>query len=299
MSARHKTLLTELVALLTALMPRPAAAQASGESRLQWLPEWRRVGAPEYAVTTSLFATRALMTFAIPAADEPGWVRPVLFDTPLRNALYLEDRSSRDHAGAISDTLATASIIHPVIIDTMFVTAVSDQNADVAWQMFVISMQSYSITLLANSVAKRLFSRQRPYAIACAEDPEYSDLCDHQDRFKSYYSGHAAFTATSAGLVCAHHTHLPLYGGRWIDTAACGASIVGTLATGALRIAADKHWATDVFTGHLLGFASGYVLPSLLYYKGFSARPDEAEAAAASAPLAAPMAPQVSFGGTF
>ena len=37
--------------------------------------------------------------------------------------------------------------------------------------MEVISIQSYALTTFVNSVSKRLFARQRPYAVACADDP--------------------------------------------------------------------------------------------------------------------------------
>jgi hypothetical protein len=61
-------------------------------------------------------------------------------------------------------------------------------------------------------LTKRLVARERPFGAACAGS-EYTEGCEDLDRFRSYYSGHAAITATGAGLVCAHHTRVPLYGG--------------------------------------------------------------------------------------
>src|SRR5690606_36190453 len=101
--------------------------------------------------------------------------------------------------------------------------------------------------------------------------------------------------ATGAGLACAHHTHLPLYGGGIADLRACLGAVTLTLTTGALRIASDKHWATDVLTGHLIGFSVGYVLPSLLYYRAFSATPEEENAQ----PLSQPLRPQLMYSGEF
>jgi membrane-associated phospholipid phosphatase len=179
--------------------------------------------------------------------------------------------------------VAALSYLPPLLIDPMIVAGIDDNNPDVAWQMYVISAQSYAITLTGNAIAKRFFARERPYARSCARNPYYSSSCENADRFRSFYSGHSAVTATSAGLICAHHTHLPLYGGGIYDSATCVAAVTGMLATGALRIVADKHWQSDVFVGHVLGFGVGYLLPTLLYYRGFRAQPDPQSA---SAPLA-------------
>ena len=43
--------------------------------------------------------------------------------------------------------------------------------------------------------------------------------------------------------------------------------------TGGLRVASDNHWASDVVIGHLTGYVSGYLLPTLLYYKEFRITP--------------------------
>src|SRR5262249_22472634 len=77
---------------------------------------------------------------------------------------------------------------------------------------------------------------------------------------------------TSAGLTCAHHTHLPLYGGGAVDIIACAVVLTAAAAEPVLRIAADHHYATDVTVGAVLGFASGYALPMALHYgRGASA----------------------------
>jgi membrane-associated phospholipid phosphatase len=49
------------------------------------------------------------------------------------------------------------------------------------------------------------------------------------------------------------------------------------LATGTARIVNDRHWATDVTAGLIVGAAAGYVLPTLMHYPG---REDGGEAAA-------------------
>jgi hypothetical protein len=76
-------------------------------------------------------------------------------------------------------------------------------------------------------------------------------------------------------LICAHHTQLNLYQSDLLDQGTCVLAVLGTATTGAMRIASDNHWTSDVLVGHLTGYASGYLLPTLLYYKEFSVAPHE------------------------
>jgi membrane-associated phospholipid phosphatase len=220
-------------------------------------------------------AGSALITWWIPPPQEALWTRPFLFDEDARRSLRSKSRRGRAVAGAISDVSLLLSTDQPLLIDPVLVAGVGHDSWDVAWQMHVIGAQSYAFTLLANSLGKRIFARQRPYAVACAKDPDYSSSCESSDRFRSFYSGHSAFTAAGAGLVCAHHTHVPLYGGDFRDTGTCLASVGLTLLTGAMRITADRHWATDVLVGHVIGFTTGFLIPSLIYYDGLRAQPVE------------------------
>jgi membrane-associated phospholipid phosphatase len=247
-------------------------------SRLVWREEWRRVNLVEY-VSTGVFLTSSFVLLNIvPSAERERWSRPILFDSGARKLLALEARSARTTASTISDYLAIASTTQPLLIDNFAVTLVADRNPDVAWQMFVINAQSYAIAGAANTLTKHLTARERPYGIGCTEDPEYTSGCTTDERFKSFYSGHSAITATSAGLVCAHHTHLSLYGGGTADTAACLAAVGFTTGTGVLRISSDRHWASDVLIGHLSGYLVGYLLPTLVYYHDIRLAPEMSRA---------------------
>ncbi|HMJ11119.1 MAG TPA: phosphatase PAP2 family protein [Polyangiaceae bacterium] len=265
-----------------------AVAQTESAHRLSWHSDWRRVNGVEYAITSSLFAT-FMATWFLPPLEDALWTRPVFLDRSTRRALRARTRQGRNTAGAVSDALAALSYLPPLLIDPMLVAGVEDQNPDVAWQLFVISTQSYAITVTLNHLSKRIFARQRPYAFACTREADYSDDCENADRFRSFYSGHSAVTATSAGLICAHHTHVPLYGGANYDRLTCAAALAGMFTTGALRMVADKHWNSDVLVGHLLGFSVGYLLPTLVYYKSFQSKPDrESGNVAALSPRALP-----------
>ena len=251
----------------------PALAARSG---LHWHDHWRRVGWPEYVAVPALFATTLAIELAVEPNDEADWNRPILFDTPVRDVLRIDSAQGRVTAGTVSDVLVAWEILHPVVIDTLFVAWAWRDSPDVAWQMFVIDAQAFALTTLLNDITKRITSRARPWVQTgdCATNPD-GEECGYGKPNRSFYSGHAANSATGAGLICAHHTQLRLYKNPILDTGTCVLAVVGTALTGALRISSDSHWATDVLTGHVLGYVSGYLVPTLLYYQEFRVVPEE------------------------
>lgn len=241
---------------------------------LHWHDHWNRVGTWEY-VTIGVSTATAVGTFLlVDPSRSPSWNRPILLDRAARDLLVFESAEHRRTAKAVSDGLVAIAVVQPVLIDNLAVAWWAHGADDVALQMFVINAQSYSLTLAINGLTKRLTNRVRPRAEACTTG-EREEGCDDPGRYRSFYSGHSALTATGAGLVCAHHTQLMLYGNALLDTAACVAAVLGTAATGALRVASDNHWTSDVMVGHLAGYLSGYLLPTLLYYREFSFTPHE------------------------
>lgn len=257
---------SSLAALLTvSLQAMPSAAETEA-TRLRWQDEWRRVGALEYA-TTLTFAAGGLVLQQLDRPDESRWSRPVLFDAWMRDQLRISSQSGRQNAGRWSDVLIFVGAAQPVLIDPVFVAWIGDSNPDVAWQMTVLNAQSHAIANFVTHATKRLADRTRPYVQTCdSSEPDAS--CGSDADFEAFFSGHASTAATSAGLTCAHHTYLPLYGGGLADTAACVGGIGIATTVSALRIAADKHWATDVVTGNLVGYLAGFALPAVGYYHG-------------------------------
>jgi membrane-associated phospholipid phosphatase len=193
-------------------------------------------------------------------------------DGAARRLLRFRTASKRRGAATISDTLFALEVLHPLLIDPL-VTAWWIRGApDVAWQMTFIDLQAYGLTVTLNNLIKRITARERPWVEPCSRDP---GDCGKGGAYRSFYSGHAAVTATGAGLICAHHTQLSLYQNDLLDTGACVVAVLGTAMTGALRVSSDNHWLSDVLTGHLLGYVSGYLLPTLLYYGEFRIAPHE------------------------
>lgn len=73
---------------------------------------------------------------------------------------------------------------------------------------------------------------------------------DGTDR-RSFFSGHTSSAFSSAAVGCV------------LDKNFCAPGYVLAAATGYLRIAADKHWASDVLMGAIVGTASGKFIPGI------------------------------------
>jgi membrane-associated phospholipid phosphatase len=232
---------------------------------LHWHAHWNRVGVPEYVLAPVLSALGAALTFWVQPASDANWTGPALFDAPARDALTIT-----------SDALLWGSVAHTMIVDPLVVAWAARGSSEVAWQMTVINAQAYALTLSINALTKRLVERERPWGDVCTADPD-SARCERRGRYESFYSGHAALTATSAGLTCAHHTQLKLYGNELADSLTCVGALAFTAATGALRVSSDNHWATDVLVGHVVGYATGYFIPTLRFYKEFRVKPEPDE----------------------
>jgi membrane-associated phospholipid phosphatase len=223
------------------------------------------------------------------AADEinSSWATPshatwrgFPFDNWVRDELRGRTASTQLAASSLGDDLYMGSVLAAYVIDNYFVALSLHQSADVALQMTLIDAQSLGVAAIVTLTAEHTIPRQRPFAQDCGPDGlvrdpsgQVSESCGHGDDFKSFYSGHAAATATMAGLTCAHHQHLPLYGGGFADLVPCLFMVGVAATTGATRIVADRHWASDVVLGWTVGAASGYLIPSLLHYGFGSGRP--------------------------
>ncbi len=139
-------------------------------------------------------------------------------------------------------------------------------SGEVALQMTAIDLESYALSGAIALSAEKI-GRVRPYDRGCRHDPHYSKNCGRAaDENASFMSGHTTASFTAAGLVCVHHLHLPLYGGGAPDALACVAAFTAASAAGALRIASDNHYSSDVLLGVGVGLASGFVVPTLLHY---------------------------------
>lgn len=260
---RARTLL--LLATLSVLVPAPAWAAEEGSGELRWREEWPRFRTWEYALTGAALVTTGVLIFAVdwPASGEEA-ENPI--DEAGRDAFRARDFEGREVARYVGDAGFRFLLVYPVL-DAVAVAWIGHGSPDVAGQMLLIDAQSIGISAALSLGIEKAGRRSRPSTEPCENDPDYEYWCDGSEEYASFYSGHMAMASTGAGLTCAHHQNLPLYGGGMGDTLACAGATTLALATGAARIVNDRHWVSDVVLGGAVGFASGYVLPMLLHYR--------------------------------
>lgn len=248
------------------------------EDRVEWKDSYRRFHVAEYAATGALAVSAVVLGQSIPTTDV-RWAQGNGFDDGVRSKLRVASPGGRATADTVSDVLLGASIVYPYLAANVAWGA--HDSADAAWQMAMINTQSFALTSTVMGVIKGLAGRARPYTRECeaTADPE---ACMGENYSTSFLSGHTALAFTGAGLTCAHHLNLPLYGGGAPDGLTCAAAVGAASATGALRIAADKHYLSDVMAGAALGTLSGWLLPTLLHY-GFGGGEDGSTQVATSA----------------
>ncbi len=244
--------------------PAVVTAPPAPGGRLQWNPRWHTFRPIEY-VTTAATAVGALVVFfVVKASDHPKWIGPILFDAPVRNALRLRTRSGIQ---AALDASYYAALIAPAqaLVDSIILPA-ADRNPELAWQLALMDAQAFALSGLVTASLYDVTGRARPSYADCKAGTSVDPLCN-AGAYASFPSGQTSAAMTGAGLICAHHGALPLYGGGGWDVAACAEGLTVATTVGVLRIMADRHYASDVLTGGAIGFFSGYGLPMLLHYR--------------------------------
>jgi membrane-associated phospholipid phosphatase len=137
----------------------------------------------------------------------------------------------------------------------------SKAAVNVGW----VGLEAFSYAGLLSFVSTRTSARARPDSTECRRQHPDGVGCGDVDT-ESFWSGHTTIAATSAGLTCANHRYLPLWGHPVADVSACVLATGGAITTAVSRIAADRHYASDVLVGLGIGFGIGYSVPVLLHY---------------------------------
>jgi membrane-associated phospholipid phosphatase len=248
---------------------------ASAEPSM-WQPHWPKFRPAEIAFTAGSTVQVAMATFLFHPAKR-NFEGGILFDEAVRDGIRLRTRDGRTAAATVSDMMYYALLAYP-LLDAPIVAKVRG-DSDTAVQTLAINFESYAVAG-AYAIAAEKLGRARPMAGECDRDPSYDRRCSDTDRLNTgNVSGHTALAFTGAGLACAHHLHLPLYGGGAADVTACVASVTLAATSGVLRVMSDNHYTTDVLLGAALGLGSGYLLPRLLHYRS---RPGSSQGTARS-----------------
>jgi membrane-associated phospholipid phosphatase len=183
------------------------------------------------------------------------WCVPPSVDTTVRDAVRWDNI---DRADQLSNL--TGFILAPVAAVGLVTIAGWDTGGDETsrWLDDTLPILESGIAAgLIGQVVKFSVGRERPL-VHFAESPT---LVSNIDDNVAFYSGHTtlAFSlAVSAGMV-SHYRHYRMEPAVWIT------GLTVATATGYLRVAADKHYFTDVAVGAAAGAAVGVVIPTMLH----------------------------------
>ncbi len=234
-------------------------AQTPTTYELKWDP---RVDLP---VTATLGVAWLVSEFAVKRQLSPAdcrWCATNDFDNGVRG-LFVPSLSPS--ASGLSGPDMASNIIGfaALPVAMLGLNALIGGRDEAWWKRFLIDtvlvLEATFAAINVNQLVKFTVGRARPYTVGADE----ALLAERhpEDHNLSFFSGHATFVfalATSAATVAT----LRGYRHAWLLW------VVGqplAAATALLRLAADKHWASDVILGTLFGQAVGVLMPTLLH----------------------------------
>jgi membrane-associated phospholipid phosphatase len=174
------------------------------------------------------------------------WCDPPALDRHARDAFLWSD----PHAASVLSDVAVVAL--PVALAGADLAARGDARR--AGEDALVAVESIALAEVGTEVVKFSVVRRRPGAVAAgARQSADDDL--------SFFSGH---TSGAFAAAAAFGTVARLRGDRaaW---AVYAAGFTAAAGVGYLRVAADKHWLTDVAAGAAFGTAVGVAVPLVLH----------------------------------
>lgn len=202
--------------------------------------------------------------FVEPDRDDP-WRETLGVDEEVRSGLRLSDASQRRAARTTSDVLAGVVVAYPIVLEAGVNAWWAKSSRRVGLELAGMQLEVLGLNAALVNTSKWLFSRERPYGRLCGSElASGSKDCRDDDRYLSYFSGHASFTFASVTAQCVQHVRWRLWGDvpAWVP---CGTGYALAATTALLRMAADRHYVSDVTTGAVVGTAIGLAVPWLHY----------------------------------
>lgn len=179
------------------------------------------------------------------------WCASNSFDRTLRSGLLAPDMA----AAELASNLVGYGLVPAVGLAGAIVPALLGDHPWDAAENVTIAANAVVATLAVTQLVKVTAARERPATHFGTDD------ISPDERNVSFLSGHTSLTFAVAASVA---TVSFLRGYRSAPWVAAGGGALA-LTTGLLRIAADRHWSSDVLAGMGLGTAIGVALPLLLH----------------------------------
>jgi membrane-associated phospholipid phosphatase len=230
---------------------------------LRWDEERPRFRPVEYALTGVVGASAIAMYFLLPPQREPRFIGGVLFDDSVRNALRVRSAAALKTVWALSDAVDVSLVALAFGLDSLAVPLLRG-SPDVAFQLGLMDAEAYAFSSVLTIGLYDSVGRARPSYEDCRRDPSFVGC--NVSPTASFPSGHTNEAFTAAGVSCANHAFVSIYGSALLDHLACARDLTLATAEGLLRIIGDRHYATDVLAGAAIGFSFGYGFPTILHY---------------------------------
>lgn len=240
-------------ALWLGLTGVPAAAQTPAPTqKLRWDPSL------DLAVTVGGAAAWIASEMLKPdlAPSHCRWCSVDAVDAGVRDALVWRDTTAAD---TISNIAGFA--LMPLVSVGFDSLAAAHQRAlgNVPEDALLIA-EAGVVAADVTQLTKWLVGRERPFVHALRPE-EKPRTAQPSDNNLSFISGH---TTEAFALAAASATIGAMRGYRWAPLAwSVGGAVAAT--TGYLRIAADKHWLTDVVMGMVVGIGIGVAVPYVFH----------------------------------
>jgi len=239
--------------------PVAPAPLGSAPGKLAWPRQELPVNGWDGVAAGALGAATIAVQFGVPSPSAPKW-SSTGFDDWVRGWLRIPGEDGRNAAALTSDffvfTLAAAPFIN-----AFFVAGWEHERMDVAWKLAALDAETLLTVTFVTLSLQKLTARERPFVKECQVNPSLSE-CSNSAKYASFPSGHTSLVFAAVALECFHHGFLDTSHTGW-GGAVCPITIVVATGTAVLRVAADRHWATDVITAAILGGGLGYAIPAL------------------------------------
>lgn len=218
----------------------------------------RRTGA--LALLLEFFGVVGAFVALSVAAGDPAtacrWCGTNRFDDALRRLLVQRDPHDAALASHALSMLAAPALAFGAVI----IPALRRRRGRHALQDGVIVLNAFLLVTGVADGVKKLTDRTRP-GVFHGRVGEIEASATPLEHYLSFFSGDTAWAFVLAATAA---TLAQLRGYAGSRGVALAGALIG-VATGALRVAADMHWATDVLAGAAVGTLVGVALPRLLH----------------------------------
>ena len=186
--------------------------------------------------------------------------KPLLNEAQLntldKNKIWKVDRFAcnqwRPKIAKASDVLMLSAMVMPALL------LINKQARSEAGKITLMYAETFLLNAGLTNLTKEIFKRKRPYTYN-PNAPLSKKL--ERDASSSFFSGHTSFSASGAFFLAKVFADTNP-NSRWKPMVWTGAAIL-PLTTGIFRIAAGKHFPTDILVGYLIGAATGILVPQL------------------------------------